>query len=61
MNGIKGNDVLTLSTTCMNLKNSTIAQCWWLTAVILSTQEAEIRRIKVQSQLGQIGLKTSHG
>jgi hypothetical protein len=25
---------------------------WWLTPVILDTQEAEIRRIKVQSQPG---------
>jgi hypothetical protein len=27
---------------------------WWLTPVILATQEAEIKRITVQSQLGQI-------
>jgi hypothetical protein len=26
---------------------------WWLTPVILATQEAEIRRIEIQSQLGQ--------
>jgi hypothetical protein len=26
---------------------------WWLTPVILTTQEAEIRRIEVQSQPGQ--------
>jgi hypothetical protein len=30
------------------------ARHWWLTLVIPATQEAEIRRIKVQSQPGQI-------
>jgi hypothetical protein len=30
------------------------ARCWWLTPVILATQEADIRRIMVQSQPGQI-------
>jgi hypothetical protein len=29
-------------------------RCWWLTPVIPATQEAEIRRIAVQSQPGQI-------
>jgi hypothetical protein len=28
-------------------------RCWWLTPVILVTQEAEIRRITVQSQPGK--------
>jgi hypothetical protein len=32
------------------LKKLKIAKCWWLTPIILATQEAEIRRIKVRSQ-----------
>jgi hypothetical protein len=35
-----------------------IARCWWLTPVILATQEVEIRRIVVRSQPGQIVHKT---
>jgi hypothetical protein len=31
---------------------------WWLTPVILAIQEAEIRRIMVQSQPGQMVHKT---
>jgi hypothetical protein len=34
------------------------AQCWWLTPVILDAQEAEIRRIMVQGQSGQIVCET---
>jgi hypothetical protein len=32
--------------------------CWWLTPVRPATQKAEIRRIKVQSQPGQIVCET---
>jgi hypothetical protein len=35
-----------------------LARHWWLTTVILATQEAEIRRITVQSQPWQIVCKT---
>jgi hypothetical protein len=28
-------------------------QVWWLTSVIPATQEAEVRRIAVRSQLGK--------
>jgi hypothetical protein len=34
------------------------SQVWWLTPVILATQEAESRRIEVQSQPWQIVLET---
>jgi hypothetical protein len=39
-------------------KTYDIARCWWLMPVSLATQEAEIKRIMVQSQTGQIVLKT---
>jgi hypothetical protein len=35
------------------LKTTVTAERWWLTPVILATQEAEIRRITVQSQTRQ--------
>jgi hypothetical protein len=38
----------------LTVKNGSYARCWWLMPVILATQEAEIRRIVAQSQLGQI-------
>jgi hypothetical protein len=34
----------------MTIIKNTAAGCWWLTPVILATQEAEIRRIVVRSQ-----------
>jgi hypothetical protein len=38
--------------------NQFLAGCWWLTPVILATQEAEIQRIAIQSQPRQIIHKT---
>jgi uncharacterized protein with PQ loop repeat len=35
-------------------KSVRVTGCWWLALVILVTQEAEIRRIAVQNQPGQI-------
>jgi hypothetical protein len=35
------------------IKKGKLARCLWLTPVILATQEAEIRRITVQSQMGK--------
>jgi hypothetical protein len=37
----------------------TVAWCQWLSAIILATSEAEIGRIKVRGQPGQIVHKTS--
>jgi hypothetical protein len=39
-------------------KKMSVAGHWWLTPVILATQEAEIRRIAVHSQPGQIICET---
>jgi hypothetical protein len=39
------------------LKTFPQARPWWLTPVILAIQEAEIRKIIVQSQPGQIVLR----
>jgi hypothetical protein len=36
------------------LKNHLPARSWWLKPIILAIHEAEIRRIQVQSQPGQI-------
>jgi hypothetical protein len=35
------------------LKSNILSWVWWLTLVILATQEVEIGRISVQGQLGQ--------
>jgi hypothetical protein len=44
---------LALQTKLFPLHNHSFARHWWLTPIILTTQEAEIRRILVQSQPGQ--------
>jgi hypothetical protein len=43
---------------CLPLKIKIVAGCQWLMPVILATWEAEIRKIEVQSQPGQIVHKT---
>jgi hypothetical protein len=47
-----------LSSNPKSTQKKKFAKCWWLRPVILATQEAAIRRIKVQSHPGQIVLKT---
>jgi hypothetical protein len=42
----------------LSLRNKMSARYWWLTPIILTTQEAEIRRIMVQSQPRQIVYET---
>jgi hypothetical protein len=34
-------------TDCVSAKSPCGARCWWFTPVILASEEAEIRRIKV--------------
>jgi hypothetical protein len=41
-----------------NKNSKYIAGCWWFTPVILTTQEAKIRKIAVRSQPRQIVCKT---
>jgi hypothetical protein len=38
----------------LTIERDFTARCWWLTPVIVVTQEAEIRRIAVRSQPRQI-------
>jgi hypothetical protein len=45
-------------TCCCPLKQTCKARCRWLISIILATQEAEIRRIVVRSQPGQIVCET---
>jgi hypothetical protein len=44
--------------TSKGFKYNYSARCWWLTPVILATQEAEIRRIAVEGQPRQIDHET---
>jgi hypothetical protein len=53
---VVGRRVLSRRNTCK--KPLISAGCQWLTSVILPTQEAEIRRITVQSQPREIVRKT---
>jgi hypothetical protein len=41
-----------------SIRINSLARCQWLTPVILATQEAEIRRITFQRQIGQIVYET---
>jgi hypothetical protein len=42
----------------VNIKKNGLVRHWWLTPVILVTQEVEIRRIVARNQPGQIVLET---
>jgi hypothetical protein len=42
----------------LELECPTLGGCWWLTPVILATQKAEVRRIRVQSHSRQIIFET---
>jgi hypothetical protein len=44
--------------TFLNQNTKRLAGCWWLTPTFLAVQEAEIRRIMVLSQHGQIVRET---
>jgi hypothetical protein len=58
--GILGSDKPFPNGKLLHDKNHLPARRQWLTPVILATQEAEIRRIVVQSQPGQIVCETLH-
>jgi hypothetical protein len=53
-----GNGVWKCKKVLCQKNDSLVSGCWRLTPVILATQEAESRMILVQSQPGQIVLKT---
>jgi hypothetical protein len=58
---LKGQKYLDTKVRVERYKKRKYGSCWWLTPVVLATQEAEIRRIVVQSQPGQIVLKNLSG
>jgi hypothetical protein len=52
----KGKTLNSNPSTILQQKKGDFAGCWWFTPVILTTQEAEMRRIVVQGQPGQNSL-----
>jgi hypothetical protein len=47
------NEVTCSNTSTAKRKKVIFAECWWHMPIILATEEAEIRRITIQSQFRQ--------